>query len=404
MESELRKRFVIVTALLVTIVLAVFYTATHFYYSYWFDQDTLSFINWVADSEYKRIVSGETPDDCETVDITDSDSVTAAVVTPKGDIFIEKYIGTPDSDSTSQDLLYDIMNGNTDDYKSGSYIYTVRKLHDGRLLIVTADTDSGSTKPMRLATRAALVLLGLALMAGITFLLSKFVTKPAAAAMLREKQFVSDASHELKTPLGAISINAQALSSRLSESDECLKKYTDNILRESERMNRLVEKLLMLSRIEEGKGGGKKRISLSDGIEEMILTYESVAFEKGLSYESDVDEDIFIKGNEDEIKQLGAILIDNAIKHSDEHGSIEISLKKRPGKAILTVTNTGKGISPDELEHVFERFYKTDQARSSSSFGLGLAIAKAIIDDHGAAVTVESEPEEKTIFEVTFGL
>lgn len=404
MESELRKRFVIVTALLVTIVLAVFYTATHFYYSYWFDQDTLSFINWVADSEYKRIVSGETPDDCETVDITDSDSVTAAVVTPKGDIFIEKYIGTPDSDSTSQDLLYDIMNGNTDDYKSGSYIYTVRKLHDGRLLIVTADTDSGSTKPMRLATRAALVLLGLALMAGITFLLSKFVTKPAAAAMLREKQFVSDASHELKTPLGAISINAQALSSRLSESDECLKKYTDNILRESERMNRLVEKLLMLSRIEEGKGGGKKRISLSDGIEEMILTYESVAFEKGLSYESDVDEDIFIKGNDDEIKQLGAILIDNAIKHSDEHGSIEISLKKRPGKAILTVTNTGKGISPDELEHVFERFYKTDQARSSSSFGLGLAIAKAIIDDHGAAVTVESEPEEKTIFEVTFGL
>ena len=394
----------IVTALLVTIVLAVFYTATHFYYSYWFDQDTLSFINWVADSEYKRIVSGETPDDCETVDITDSDSVTAAVVTPKGDIFIEKYIGTPDSDSTSQDLLYDIMNGNTDDYKSGSYIYTVRKLHDGRLLIVTADTDSGSTKPMRLATRAALVLLGLALMAGITFLLSKFVTKPAAAAMLREKQFVSDASHELKTPLGAISINAQALSSRLSESDECLKKYTDNILRESERMNRLVEKLLMLSRIEEGKGGGKKRISLSDGIEEMILTYESVAFEKGLSYESDVDEDIFIKGNDDEIKQLGAILIDNAIKHSDEHGSIEISLKKRPGKAILTVTNTGKGISPDELEHVFERFYKTDQARSSSSFGLGLAIAKAIIDDHGAAVTVESEPEEKTIFEVTFGL
>lgn len=404
MESELRKRFVIVTALLVTIVLAVFYTATHFYYSYWFDQDTLSFINWVADSEYKRIVSGETPDDCETVDITDSDSVTAAVVTPKGDIFIEKYIGTPDSDSTSQYLLYDIMNGNTDDYKSGSYIYTVRKLHDGRLLIVTADTDSGSTKPMRLATRAALVLLGLALMAGITFLLSKFVTKPAAAAMLREKQFVSDASHELKTPLGAISINAQALSSRLSESDECLKKYTDNILRESERMNRLVEKLLMLSRIEEGKGGGKKRISLSDGIEEMILTYESVAFEKGLSYESDVDEDIFIKGNEDEIKQLGAILIDNAIKHSDEHGSIEISLKKRPGKAILTVTNTGKGISPDELEHVFERFYKTDQARSSSSFGLGLAIAKAIIDDHGAAVTVESEPEGKTIFEVTFGL
>ena len=404
MESELRKRFVIVTALLVTIVLAVFYTATHFYYSYWFDQDTLSFIDWVADSEYSRITIGKTPDIYETGGFTDSDPVIAAVVTPKGDVHIEKYIGTPDSDAVSDELLGEIINREADDYKLGDYIYTVRDLPDGRKLIVTADTGSGSTKPMRLVTRAALVLLGLALMAVITFLLSKFVTKPAALAMLREKQFVSDASHELKTPLGAISINAQALSSRLHKDEQSLQKYTDNIIREADRMNRLVEKLLMLSRIEEGKGGGKKRISLSDCIEEMILTYESVAFEKGLSYESNVDEDIFIKCSEDEIKQLGAILIDNAIKHSDEHGSIEISLKKRSGKALLTVTNTGKGIAPDELEHVFERVYKTDQARSSGSFGLGLAIAKAIIDDHGADVAVESEPDGITKFEVTFWL
>ena len=387
-----------------TIVLTIFYTATHFYYSYWFDQDTLSFIDWVADSEYKRITSGETPDVYETGGFTDSDSVIAALVTPTGDVFIEKHIGLSDSDSISQELLYDIMNGNADDYKSGSYIYTVRKLPDDRMLIVTADTDSGSAKPMRLVTRAALVLLGLALMAGITFLLSKFVTKPALLAMLREKQFVSDASHELKTPLGAISINAQALSSRLPESDEGLKKYTDNILRESERMNRLVERLLMLSRIEEGKGGIKKRICLSNCVQEMILTYESVAYEKGLAYKSDVDDNIFIKGDEDEIKQLGAILIDNAIKHSDDNGIIEISLKKRSGKALLTVTNTGKGIAPDELEHVFERFYKTDQARSSGSFGLGLAIAKAITDEHGASINVESEIGGKTTFEVTFGL
>ena len=89
MESELRKRFVIVTALLVTIVLAVFYTATHFYYSYWFDQDTLSFIDWVADSKYSRITIGITPDIYETGGFTDSDSVIAAIVTPKGDLHIE---------------------------------------------------------------------------------------------------------------------------------------------------------------------------------------------------------------------------------------------------------------------------------------------------------------------------
>ena len=404
LESELRKRFVIVTALLMSLVLTIFYTAMHFYYNYWFDQDTLSFIDWVADSESKRMLVGNQPENYDISEWVDSESVIAAVVTQKGDIIIEKHIGTHGSDGISEELLNDIMNRDTDDYKSGEYIYTVRDLSNDKFLIVTANTDVGIAKPMRLITKAALVLLALTLMAAITFLLSKFVTKPAAAAMLREKQFISDASHELKTPLGAISINAQALSSRLPESYDDLKKYTENIQRESDRMNRLVERLLMLSRIEEGKGGCKKRISLSDCVEEMILTFESVAFEKGLAYESDVDEDLFIKGDEDEIKQLGAILIDNAIKHSNDHGSIEISLKKRAGKALLAVTNTGKGIYPQELEHVFERFYKTDEARSSGSFGLGLAIAKAITDEHGASISVESELDGSTKFEVIFGL
>ena len=402
MESELRKRFVIVTALLVTIVLAVFYTATHLYYSYWFDQDTLMFIDWIADNEIRHMT--DSSDEYELDIPQDTGAIIAAVITSGGKVVSQRHIGSSDSDVLSSEMLQDITQRDEDEYKSGSYIYTVRELDAGKLLVVTANTDSGSFAPMRLLTKAALVLLALALMGMITFLLSKFVTKPASLAMLREKQFVSDASHELKTPLGAISINAQALSSRLSESDEGLKKYTDNILRESERMNRLVERLLMLSRIEEGRSGSKKRISLSDCIEEMMLTYESVAFEKGLAYESDVDEGIFIKGDDDEIKQLGAILIDNAIKHSDDNGSIEISLKKWSGKALLTVTNTGKGIAPDELEHVFERFYKTDQACSSGSFGLGLAIAKAITDEHGASINVESEPGGITKFEVTFGL
>ena len=404
MESELRKKFVIVTVTLMTLVLAIFYTAMHFYYSYWFDQDTLSFIEWVADSESQRIWSGGDSDNYDLNEWVDSESVIAAVVTKKGDVVVEKHIGMSESDGISDELLDKIIDHNADDYRSGDYIYTVRELPGNKLLIVTANTDAGNAKPMRLLTKAALIALGVALMAAITFLLSRFVTKPAAAAMMREKQFVSDASHELKTPIGAISINAQALSSCIMECDTKSQRYIDNILKESDRMNRLVERLLMLSKIEEKKTDEKMRLSLSECIEEMALTYESVAYEKGLQYESDIESGISIKGSEDDIKQLATILIDNAIKHANENGMIRIYLRKNACKAEFSVENTGKGILPEELPHVFERFYKTDSSRSSGSFGLGLAIAKAITERQGAHITAESKPGETTRFEVVFNL
>lgn len=404
MESELRKKFVIVTVTLMTLVLAIFYTAMHFYYSYWFDQDTLSFIEWVADSESHRIWSSGDSDNYDLNEWVDSESVIAAVVTKKGDVVVEKHIGMSESDGISDELLDKIIDHNADDYRSGDYIYTVRELPGNKLLIVTANTDAGNAKPMRLLTKAALIALGVALMAAITFLLSRFVTKPAAAAMMREKQFVSDASHELKTPIGAISINAQALSSCIMECDTKSQRYIDNILKESDRMNRLVERLLMLSKIEEKKTDEKMRLSLSECIEEMALTYESVAYEKGLQYESDIESGISIKGSEDDIKQLATILIDNAIKHANENGMIRIYLRKNACKAEFSVENTGKGILPEELPHVFERFYKTDSSRSSGSFGLGLAIAKAITERQGAHITAESKPGETTRFEVIFNL
>ena len=416
MESEIRKKFVLITVSLTTLVLAVFYFAMHIYYHYWFDNDTLQFLEWIADNGIVHTEDNSILPDNRTNNNIDPEFAITVIVVQNGRPVSEKSIGKKDTEHVPDEIISNILSGNEDDYKIGSYIYTTRPLSDNKLMIIMTDSDYNITRPTRLLSKIILILLGVALMTVIVFFLSRFITKPAIKAMLREKQFVSDASHELKTPLGAISINAQALlgSSEkvishqsdstvpLAESQRNYERHIQNIIRESQRMNRLVEKLLMLSKIEENKVRQKTKISLSSCVEEMALTYESVAYEKGILYNYDIEDSIIINGNEDEIKQLIAILIDNAIKHTPKDGTVYTALQYKKGKIFLTVEDTGDGISAEDLPHIFERFYKADVSRKSSSFGLGLAIAKAIAERHHAHISAESTLGKKTIFEVEF--
>ena len=146
----------------------------------------------------------------------------------------------------------------------------------------------------------------------------------------------------------------------------------------------------------------KEQISLSDLATEMALTYESVAFEKEIDYKYDISDKVRIIGNADEIRQLLTILIDNAIKNTNEKGRIELRCISDNGEARVEVKNTGPGIKPEDIPHVFERFYTSDSSRSNKSFGLGLAIAKAIAEGHNGDLTVNSIPDEVTVFTVKF--
>ena len=259
-----------------------------------------------------------------------------------------------------------------------------------------AETGNGDRSPLRFVTTALLIAAGVAALLLITLYLSRFVTAPAKVAMLREKQFVSDASHELKTPLGAISINAQALASKGNDD-----RHLQNILTESERMSRLIERLLTLSKLEETADIPKTAFSLSSCAEEMALTYESVAYDKGIDYSYEIAESISFYANEDDLRQLMAILIDNAIKHTEADGHIHISLNEHSGRIALCVENTGKGIASEDLPHIFERFYQADNARTDSSFGLGLAIAKRLTQRNHGSISVISDLG-RTRFTVTF--
>ena len=398
MERELRNKFVIVTMSLMCLIFGIFFTVTHFYYQYWFEMDTLQFVQWITES---GVLLGESSDSGRAlIELNEEQgsygSVTAVVVSDQGEILEYLYTDQHNGKGISQKIVDQLFPPKDDAWKRGAYIFDWKKLSDAQYMLVLADTGSGDKTPLRFVTTALLVAAGVAALSLLTMYLSRFVTAPAKAAMQREKQFISDASHELKTPLGAISINAQALAATGSDN-----RHIRNILAESERMSRLIERLLTLSKLDEKTDVPKTAFSLSSCIEEMALTYEGVAYDKGISYDYKIAEQISLYGSEDDLRQLMAILIDNAIKHTEPDGVIHISLSEQSGSILLCVENTGKGIAPEDVPHIFERFYQADDARTDSSFGLGLAIAKGLTERNHGSISVSSE-QGKTCFTVTF--
>ncbi|MBQ7994376.1 MAG: HAMP domain-containing histidine kinase [Solobacterium sp.] len=246
-------------------------------------------------------------------------------------------------------------------------------------------------------TRHSLVTGGIALclLFLISQVLAKHIVKPLEENDQRQKQFVSDAGHELKTPVSVISTNAELLS-RLLGSNEWL----DNIRYENERMGDLVTQLLDLSRAESAQLQTED-LDLSRLVTGEVLPFESVAFEHHLTIQSSIADGIRIHGNRSQLSQLVSILLDNAIRHSDHGHEIGLTLLKDGKHIVLSVENNGKEIPADQQAHIFERFYRLDHARNSESshYGLGLAIAKAICEAHGGTISVSCK-DGKVLFTV----
>ena len=226
---------------------------------------------------------------------------------------------------------------------------------------------------------------GIAL-AGLFFLaryLADRIVSPLEESYQKQKQFVSDAGHELKTPVAVVNANIEELSRQIGEN-----KWLANIRYENERMSALISQLLDLARAENAASTAET-IDLSRLVYGETLPFETVAFENGLTLKSDIEEDIAVSGNSLQLKQLTSILLDNAIRHSDEN-EIELTLKREKNCAVLSVFNSGKEIPPEQKQLLFERFYRSDEARTGECghYGLGLAIAKAIVTSHKGTIDV----------------
>ena len=214
--------------------------------------------------------------------------------------------------------------------------------------------------------------------------LAKRIVKPLEESYRRQKQFISDAGHELKTPVSIISANAELLARETGNSQ-----WLSNIQYENERMGVLVAQLLELARTE-NVSARMECIDLGRLVSGEALPFESVAFENGVTLESSVADGVQVSGNSAQLRQLISILLDNAIRHCRPGGTVRIVLAKGKNAAFLSVINDGEEIPKEQRKKIFERFYRADPARNSESgnYGLGLAIAKAVVTAHRGRIEV----------------
>ena len=218
----------------------------------------------------------------------------------------------------------------------------------------------------------------------LSVFLARKIVNPLEESYQKQKQFISDAGHELKTPVSVVSANAELLSREMGDNQ-----WLQNIQYENERMGILVGQLLELARTE-NVTPQTEHIDFSRLVAGEALPFESVAFEKALALSTKITPNILVEGDNSQLKQLVSILLDNAIRHSEENGEVYLSLTKEHGFAKLSVINKGEEISKEQREQIFERFYRMDDVRNGEDkhYGLGLAIAKAIVTSHKGSIEV----------------
>lgn len=294
-----------------------------------------------------------------------------------------------------------IKNKATEDIRIGnlyftnySYLFT----RDNTSLIIIDNTNNKEELIQSLKTSILIFVVLEAIIIIVSNRLTRWIIKPVIESFDKQKQFIADASHELKTPLAVILASSEAL-----ENDPKEMKWLANIKSESERMSNLVSDLLELAKSEKGIKEQFVNENLSKLVERSVLTFESLIYEKDVSLDYNIEENISFLCNGNQIKQVIGILMDNAIKHSISKGEIKVDLKKEKGNIVLTVANKGKEIPKEEREKIFERFYRIDESRNRNDnrYGLGLAIAKNIVINNNGKISVTSE-NDYTIFKVVF--
>ncbi|OLR56172.1 hypothetical protein BHK98_08890 [Hornefia porci] len=432
MIKELRKKFVIVTMLLFAIVFTALFAVYCISDYYWNKYDTLYTLGEIAESDSFQ----EKLDDSD-IETSGTNPIYAVTVKSDGTILrIQSSNGKYEKADIAK-IVRGISAQDDDSYQWQDYLYYSASNKDGSSYIVFQDASMQSSDFRRMFKRIFFLLGGLLLLLGVSLYLSRFVTRPAEEMLRREKQFISDASHDLKTPVAAIRINAQVLADQESAGDapvtamnigqpqntestggdmpnaesagdaktpnrlsadsdrESSRQLVSNILTEAERMSRLISELLSFSYIEEKTLHMDQTVfSLSEGCEEVALSMESTAFEKNISLTYDIGENINYCGDGDALRRVCAILLDNAIEHTPENGDIQMTLREQGKHPVITVVNTGSSIPKADLPHIFERFYRVEKERNGKTghFGLGLSIAKTIVEAHHGTITAKNDP------------
>lgn len=234
---------------------------------------------------------------------------------------------------------------------------------------------------------------------------SRVMVRPVEQSMVKQQQLVSDISHELKTPVAVISASADVIRSHREEPVSAQEKWLDYITSETRRMSAMISDILQLARTNEAPElASREVLDLSELAYGAALPFESLCFERNRELDIRVEPDLYVRANSIALRQLISTLLDNASKYSNEGGKVFLCLRGESEKVILSVRNTGTPIPQESLPHIFDRFYRVDEARTRSegSYGLGLAIAKKLTEDNGGKISVESSETDGNTFTCTF--
>lgn len=386
MLKKLRNQFLAVTMVLVSVMLLVIFSLVYYFTANNLEEQSINIARAAAQSAMQPGFPGGRQEE------------SLPTFTVEINIFGHLTIsGSSYYDLTNEELVRELLRQVEANKQISGVLedYDLRFYRDVGCIAFVDISAHKTTLSILRNTSIAIGVFSFALFYLISFLLANRAVRPVEKAWNQQRQFVSDASHELKTPLAIITSNAELLQSQADDTE----KYRSNILMASDQMRRLVEGLLELARADNGQI--KKHFALlnfSKLTQDICLAFEAVFYENALELESNIQSDVLVMGNAQYLYQVVDILLDNARKYSIP-GTVTVCLQRQGSACLLSVSNPGEPIPAKDKEKLFERFYRADKARTGTGgFGLGLAIAKSVVDEHGGSIWVESNGGQNTFF------
>lgn len=284
----------------------------------------------------------------------------------------------------------------------GDYRYCINTIDEGTRVIFLDCRRNFNTFQSFIITGIGVSVVGLLAVLVLLILLSARIVKPFSENYEKQKRFITDAGHELKTPLTIIDADAEILEMDYGENE-----WLSDIQNQTKRLAELTNSLIFLAKMEEEQTKiPMLEFPISDMVEETVETFQALAKVQNKTLISDIEPMLSLKGDEKAIRRLITILLDNAVKYSGEEGKISLTLKKQKNHIHLSVWNTTEQISKGQIAHLFDRFYRTDESRNSETggYGLGLSIASATVRAHKGKISAETEDGKSLRIMVVFSI
>ncbi|WP_169726181.1 sensor histidine kinase [Atopobium fossor] len=366
----------------------------------------------VSDASNVQLVIGKSDSGTYDQRIASHMLVARAVYTPDGQLLQEKTNFSQVDSSILKSIASEysekgVLKGKI---PSSHLSWKAKQLPNKNLRIAVVDT---STVDMILQRH---LIVNSALFVGIMLVLillahavANWTIRPVETAWLNQRQFIADASHELKTPLAVILANTQILATSHNDISSDDKRWITGISDEAHRMQALVQALLDLARMDAAEAEGTtshphRDVDYSYVVEKTALQFEALAFERGIEIITNITDDIHLCGDEESLERMVGTIVDNACKYASPNTPVTVTLSNRSGHSHLQINNKGSYIAPEDIPHVFNRFYRTDKARTAKKaggYGLGLAIAANIVCEHNGRIWVNSSRTNGTTFTIS---